>query len=81
MSSIPANIHQEIIDVLDIRSITTRRGTYTQYLVHWTSKAHSKGAWISAQELKKLDDKLWEDLVAKFKVVSSSADDDDAGAK
>ena len=51
-----------------------------QYMVHWTSKAHSKGPWISAQELKKLDDKLWEDLVAKFKVVSSSADDDDAGA-
>ncbi|KAL6968740.1 hypothetical protein U1Q18_034533, partial [Sarracenia purpurea var. burkii] len=53
-----------IIDVLDVRSTTTRQGTYVQYLVHWKGKGHCEDAWVSAQELKKLDERLWEDLVA-----------------
>ena len=80
LSVILANTHQEIIDVLVVQSITTRRGTYTQYLVHWTGKAQVEDAWISAEELKKLDERLWEDLVARSKVISSSIEENDAGA-
>ncbi|KAA8530794.1 hypothetical protein F0562_005582 [Nyssa sinensis] len=69
LSTIPANTHQEILDVLDVRSITTHRGTYTQYLVHWTGKAHSEDAWISAQELKKLDERLRNNLVSNSQVI------------
>ncbi|KAI8558567.1 hypothetical protein RHMOL_Rhmol04G0104800 [Rhododendron molle] len=58
------NSHQEIIDVLDVSSTTTCRGTYTQYLVHWTGIAHCEDACVLAQKLKKFDERLWEDLVA-----------------
>ena len=55
---------REAIDVLDVRSTTTRRGTYTQYLVHWQGQAGFEDAWISSEELKKLDQLLWEDLIS-----------------
>ena len=53
---------RQAISVLDVRSITIRRGTYTQYLVHWQRKP-SSDAWISSENLKKLDQLLWKDLI------------------
>ncbi len=70
---------RESIDVLDVRSITTRHGTYTQYLVHWQGKPHSKDAWISSEELKKLDHLLWEELNSNLKACSFQAGENDAG--
>ncbi|KAA8543271.1 hypothetical protein F0562_021235 [Nyssa sinensis] len=43
-------------------------------------KAHSENAWISAQELKKLDERLWDDLVTNSQAASFSAEENDAGA-
>jgi hypothetical protein len=53
---------RESIDVLDVRSITTHRGPYTQFLVHWQGKPDSRDVWISCEVVKKLDQMLWENL-------------------
>ncbi|KAB1200955.1 hypothetical protein CJ030_MR0G005504 [Morella rubra] len=75
-----SNSPRESIDVLDVRSITTRRGTYTQYLVRWPEKPSSEDAWIFGEELKKLDQLLWEDLNSNSKVSSFQEGENDAGA-
>ena len=71
---------REAIDVLDVRSITTRRGTYTEYLVHWQGKPSSEDALISNEELKKLDQLLWEDLISNSVLSSFEERENDAGA-
>ncbi|KAJ8639249.1 hypothetical protein MRB53_015943 [Persea americana] len=71
---------REAIDVLDVRSITTRRGTYTEYLVHWQGKPSSEDALISNEELKKLDQLLWEDLISNSVMSSFEERENDAGA-
>lgn len=71
---------REVIDVLDVRSITTRRGTYTQYLVHWQGKPSSEDAWISNEVLKKLDQLLWEDLISNSVKSSFQERENVAGA-
>jgi hypothetical protein len=77
----PSNPPRELIDVLDVRLITTQRGTYTQYLVHWQGKPESEDAWISSEELKMLDHMLWEDLTSYSKVSSFQEGENDARAK
>lgn len=42
-------------------------------------KPHSEDSWISAQELKELDEKLWEDLVSISKRDSFQVRENDAG--
>uniref|UniRef100_A0A2N9HAC1 RNA-directed DNA polymerase n=1 Tax=Fagus sylvatica TaxID=28930 RepID=A0A2N9HAC1_FAGSY len=71
---------RESIDVLDVRSITTRHGTYTQYLVHWQGKPDSEDAWISSEDLRKLDHMLWEDLNSNSRSSLFQERGNDAGA-
>ncbi|GFZ17078.1 hypothetical protein Acr_26g0003480 [Actinidia rufa] len=71
---------REAIDVVDVRSITTRRDTYTQYLVYWQGKSSSEDAWISSEELKKLDQLLWEDLISNSVMSSFKERESNAGA-
>ncbi|GFY81179.1 hypothetical protein Acr_01g0009880 [Actinidia rufa] len=71
---------REAIDALDVRSITTRRGSYTQYLVHWQGKPSSEDAWISSEKLKKLDQLLWEDLISNSVMSSFEERENDVGA-
>ncbi|KAK0585005.1 hypothetical protein LWI29_022119 [Acer saccharum] len=51
-----------LVDVLDMRSITTRQGTYKQFLVHWKNKPDFEDAWINEEELRKLDEVLWKEI-------------------
>lgn len=51
------------LEVLDSRSISTRRGTYTQYLVHWKNLPKSEAIWITEKDLKELDEVTWERVV------------------
>ena len=71
---------RESIEVLDVRSITTRHGTYIQYLVHWQGKPDSKDAWISSEDLRKLDHMLWEDLNSNSRSSFFQERENDAGA-
>lgn len=75
-----SNSPRESIDVLDVRSIITRRGTYTQYLIRWPGKPSSEDTWISSEELKKLDQLLWEDLNSNSNACSFQVGENDAGA-
>lgn len=74
------NSPREAFDVLDTRSIITRHGKYTQYLVHWQGKPNSEDAWVSCEELKQLDDKLWQDLNLNLRASSFQQGENDVGA-
>lgn len=39
---------------------------FTQYLVHWQRKPSSEDAWVSGEELKKIDQVLWEDMNSRL---------------
>ncbi|KAL7108686.1 hypothetical protein ACP275_06G127700 [Erythranthe tilingii] len=78
VSSLSDNSVQESIDVLDMRTITTRRGSYTQYLVHWNGKPSSEDSWISGEELKSINPSLWFDLHSNSRASSFQPGENDA---
>ena len=72
------NSSQPMIDVLYVRNSTTRCGTDTQYLGHWVGKRESEYSWISAQELKKIEEQLWEALTMNSRQSSFQGEENDA---
>lgn len=78
INSVSMDSVRESIDVLDMRSITTRRGTYTQYLVHWNGKPNGEDAWVSSEELKKINPSLWFDLNSNSRASSFQEGENDA---
>lgn len=57
--------------MLDIQSITAYWGTHTQLVVHWHRKPSLEDFWISADDLKAIDEHLWLDHIQNLGLCSS----------
>jgi hypothetical protein len=74
MLSVPKFVkpQDEIEDILDDQIVSTRRGGYQKFLVHWKNRTPSDCCWLQTEEVQRLHPDLYDAYIARNSSESSS---------